>query len=148
MKTLLTTLLTLFFTITLTAQTPQEDVEYAAIEKTVLNYIENFFENEFDQMNKSLHPRLAKRGFNQDGATLSEDVPPEKLKDLMSQKSKLTLEQQNNTVKNISRYGNMASATLLTGYPTVRWVEYIHLVKLDGDWTIINIFWEFKRKKK
>ncbi len=147
MKTPFITIVIFFFAIAVTAQTQKEDIENEAIEKAVLNYIENFFENDFDEMNKSLHPRLAKRGLNQDGSTLSDDFPPEKLKELMSTKPKFPLEHQNNVVENISVFGNMASASLSTGYPTVRWVEYLHLVKLNGDWKIINVFWEFKEKK-
>lgn len=148
MKASFITILVSLFTITVTAQTQHEEIERRAVERTVLNYIENFFENNFDAMNKSLHPRLVKRGLNQKDITLSEDVPPKKLKELMSTKSKFALKRQNNTVESISIFGNMASAALITGYPTVRWVEYIHLVKLNGDWKIINIFWEFKRIKR
>lgn len=118
--------------------------ENAVIKKTILNYIENFFENNFNAMNESLHPRIAKRGLNQDG-TLSEDFTPEKLKELMLTKQKFKTEHQYNIVENITNYGNMASASLRTGYPKARWTEYIHLVKLEGNWKIINVFWEFKR---
>lgn len=113
--------------------------ENAVIEKAILNYIENFFENKYEAMNESLHPRLAKRGLNQDG-TLSDDFPPEKLKELMLTKQKFKREHQYNVVENITVYGNMASASLKTGYPKTRWTEYIHLVKLDGNWKVINVF--------
>jgi len=146
MKTLLVTITIFLFTITANAQ--KEGTENKAIKKTILNYIENFFENNFDEMNKSLHPRLSKRGLNQNGTTLSGDFPPRKLKELMSTKPKFVLKRQNNVVENISVFGNMASASLLTGYPNVRWVEYIHLVKLGGDWKMINVFWEFEKKKQ
>ena len=119
--------------------------ESKKVEKSILNYIENFFENNFDEMNKSLHPRLAKRGLNPNG-TLSDDFPPQKLKELMSSKPKFSLERQNNSVEKISIFGNMASASLNTGYPRNRWVEYIHLVKVNGGWKIINVFWEFEKK--
>lgn len=118
--------------------------ENTAIEETILNYIENFFENNFDEMNESLHPRLAKRGLNPD-RTLSDDFPPEKLKELMLTKQKFKVEHQNNLVEDITIYGNMASASLRTGYPKLRWTEYIHLVKQDGSWKIINVFWEFEK---
>ncbi|WP_298792260.1 nuclear transport factor 2 family protein [uncultured Allomuricauda sp.] len=120
--------------------------ENTAIEKSILNYIENFFENNFDAMNASLHPRLAKRGLNPDG-TLSEDFPPEKLKELMLTKPKFDIEHQQNIVENIIVYGDMASASLKTGYPRLKWTENIHLVKQDGNWKIINVFWEFKKRE-
>lgn len=130
-----------------TSHAQSKTTENIAIEKTIRNYIENFFENNFDAMNESLHPRLAKRGLNPDG-TLSEDFPPEKLKELMSTKQKFEVQHQNNVVENITVYGNMASASLRTGYPKTRWTEYIHLVKQEGNWKIINVFWEFKKNEE
>lgn len=124
-------------------QAQSEIADSTLIKEAVLNYIENFFENDFDAMNESLHPRLAKRGLNQDGLTISQDFPPDKLKELMASKQKLSLNDQKNTVKDISVYDNMASASLFTGYPRVRWGELIHLVKQEGKWKIINVFWEF-----
>nr|WP_299485365.1 nuclear transport factor 2 family protein [uncultured Allomuricauda sp.] len=123
-----------------------KSTEASAIEKTILNYIENFFENNYETMNESLHPRLAKRGLNPDG-TISDDFPPEKLKELMLTKPKFAVKHQYNMVENISVYGNMASASLRTGYPKARWTEYIHLVKLNENWAIINVFWEFKKRE-
>ncbi len=126
----------------------QEHMDEAKlIEETVLTYIENFFENKFDEMKVSLHPRLAKRGLNQNG-TLSEDFPLERLKELMDSKRAFPKAHQENKVEDIRVFGNMASASLITGYPSTRWVEYIHLVKLEGKWQIINVFWDFKKKKK
>ena len=130
-----------------TSHAQSDTTENAAIEKTILNYIENFFENNFDKMNVSLHPRLAKRGLNQDG-TLSDDFPPEKLKELMSTKQKFDVEHQKNVVEDIIVYGNMARASLRTGYPRLRWTEYMHLMKQDGSWKIINVFWDFKKTEK
>ena len=129
---------------TLASHAQSEISESVEIEKAILNYIENFFENNFDEMNKSLHPRLAKRGLNPDG-TLSGDAPPEALKKLMTTKPKFDLKHQHNVVENISIYGKMASASLRTGYPKTRWTEYIHLVKEKEQWKIINVFWEFKK---
>ena len=144
MKKIFITIIVLLSAITIQAQ--QETNESKAIEKSILNYIENFFENNFEEMNKSLHPRLAKRGLNPDG-TLSDDFPPQKLKELMQTKQIFPLKNQNNLVENIFVFGNMAKASLATGYPNTRWVEYIHLVKIDNEWKIINVFWEFYPKK-
>lgn len=131
----------------ITSHAQSKTTENTEIEKTIINYIENFFENNFDEMNQSLHPRLAKRGLNPDG-TLSEDFPPEKLKELMSTKQKFEVKYQNNVVEDITIYGDMASVSLRTGYPKLRWTEYIHLMKQEGTWKIINVFWDFENKKK
>jgi len=145
MKNLLIIIIVLFFATPSHAQL--NTTENAAIEKTILNYIENFFENNYDAMNASLHPRLAKRGLNPNGM-LSDDFPPEKLKELMSTKRKFEVKNQDNVVEDITVFGNMASASLRTGYPKSRWTEYIHLMKQEGNWKIINAFWEFEKSKK
>lgn len=120
-------------------------IETHSIETNVLNYIENFFENNYDEISKSLHPRLAKRGLNPDD-TLSEGFPIEELKRLISTKEKLPIKYQKNVVEDITIYGNMARTSLKTGYPKTRWTEYIHLVKQEEKWKIINVFWVFKKK--
>jgi len=128
-----------------TSHAQMDSTENTAIEKTILNYIENFFENNFNAMNESLHPRLAKRGLNPDGTIISDDFPPEKLKELMLTKQIFEVKHQSNVVEDITIYGNMASASLRTGYTKLRWTEYIHLVKQEGNWKIINVFWEFEK---
>ncbi len=144
MKKIFIILIVLLSAVTSHAQLKTD--ENTEIEKTILNYIENFFENNFDTMNESLHPRLAKRGLNPD-STLSDDFPPEKLKELMLTKQKFEVKHQYNVVEDITIFGNMASASLRTGYPKLRWTEYIHLMKQDGNWKIINVFWEFEKKE-
>ena len=138
-------ILLLFFTVAMNAQ--ESDKDNQLIEETIINYIENFFENKFEEMKVSLHPRLSKRGLNPNG-TLSEDFPIEKLKELMDSKRAFPKKDQKNVVEGIIVMGNMAKASLITGYSKTRWVEYIHLVKLDDKWQIINVFWDFKKKKK
>lgn len=136
------------FTNVLTAQNSSEN---EAVEKAVLNYIENFFENNFDDMNATLHPRLAKRGLNPDG-TMSDDLPPQKLKEILNKKKAFPVTNQKNKVENVQVFGKMASAKLTTGYPNMKWVEYCHLVKENDTWKIINIFWDYypmeKRQKR
>lgn len=119
-----------------------QEADSVLVEKTVLNYIENFFENKFEAMNESLHPRLAKRGLNPD-RTMSEDAPPSALKKMMENKQAFPVSAQKNKVTHIRIFRDVATATLVTGYPRTRWVEFIHLTKIEGKWKIINVFWEF-----
>ncbi|MBL4654185.1 MAG: hypothetical protein JKY53_15175 [Flavobacteriales bacterium] len=55
-----------------TSYSQLKTTENTAIEKAILNYIQNFFENNYAAMNESLHTKLAKRGLNTDG-TLTGD---------------------------------------------------------------------------
>lgn len=117
--------------------------EKQEIKTAVLGYIENFFLNDYNNMEKHLHDRLAKRGVNQDG-TLSEEYPKPALKALMNNKQALPLNLQSNKVDSIFIDRNFASAILSTGYPGLKWKEYIHLAKLEGEWLIMDVFWNFE----
>ena len=118
-----------------------------AIEKAILTYIENFFENNFEEMNAVLHPRLSKRGLNPNGK-INEDLPPSKLKEMMARKKAFPVSKQQNKVENISIFNKTARAKLTTGYPKMKWIEYVTLVQSDGKWKIIDVFWEYFPRKK
>lgn len=123
-----------------------------AIKATVLQYIENFFENKYEPMAAVLHPRLAKRGLNYKRTgdrRLSKEYGLDALKKLMATKRAFPKEHQRNQVKVLEVFRNQASVRLVTGYPKMRWVEYMHLANIDGKWMIMNVFWDhFPRKKK
>ena len=135
-------LLLILLASTISFRAGAQEADSTMVRKAVLNYIENFFENKFEAMNESLHPRLAKRGLNPD-RSISDDFPPEALKVLMENKQPLPISAQRNKVTNIKVFRNAASVALVTGYPNTRWVEFIHLTKINGEWKIINVFWEF-----
>jgi len=147
LKKLLLTTFILVFHLPILAQSNLKTEK--GVEAAVLQYIENFFENNFDEMNEVLHPKLAKRGLTPKG-TLSEDYTPEVLKETLATKRPLPVSYQKNNVSSIEVFGNMASATLETGYPNIRWKENIHLLYMDNQWKIINVFWEYfpKPEKK
>jgi len=46
----------------------------------------------------------------------------------------------NNQVKILGIYNRIASVELISD----NWVEYLHLLKLDGKWEIINLIWQHK----
>ncbi len=112
------------------------------IEGVVLGYIENFFLNDYAKMEVHLHERLSKRGVNQDGR-LSEDYSKSDLQKLMSTKQAMPLRLQSNTIDSVFIDRQFASVVLSTGYPKLRWKEYIHLAKLEGKWIIMDVFWNF-----
>jgi len=114
----------------------------AAIQKVILGYITNFFLNDYEKMEGNLHERLSKRGVKQDGK-LSEDYSKEKLHQLLKSNRPLPLEYQKNEITRVEVYGDVALAILETGYPSVRWTEYIHLAKLEDNWIIMDVFWSF-----
>lgn len=139
------TLLLFVFVLSTNVLTAQQKEK--AVEKAVLTYIENFFENKFEEMNSVLHPRLSKRGLNPNGK-INPDLPPAKLKEMMQKKKPFPVSKQQNKVEDISIFKNTARAKLTTGYPNMKWIEYVTLVKSDGKWKLIDIFWEYYPRKK
>ncbi|MEQ9308620.1 MAG: nuclear transport factor 2 family protein [Balneolaceae bacterium] len=113
------------------------------IEKVITGYIENFFLNQYQEMEVVLHDRISKRGINEDG-NLSEECSKKRLQEIMNNKEPLPLEMQKNRIKDITLDDNVATAILETGYPTDRWKEYIQLAKIDNQWIIMDIFWDYK----
>jgi len=49
-----------------------------------------------------------------------------------------------NQIKILDIYNRIANVKLTSD----NWVEYLHLIKLDGNWTIINLIWQHKDVKR
>ena len=143
LKALLIALLFLSFNESI-SQEKAENLEKIKVEKVIKGYIENFFINDYAKMEVFLHERLAKRGVNSDGK-LSPDYSKLDLKELMSSKRAFPLKHQWNKVRDIKINNRVATAILETGYPKTRWIEYVHLVKLNSKWVILDVVWCFNK---
>ncbi len=123
------------------------DEDNLQIESATLGYIENFFENNFEEMSFYLHHELAKRGISKKRGVEEyyfENLSMEKLKNMLASKKALSKQDQINQVEILDVFRNTASVKLTTGYPgRMKWIEYIHLVKVEGKWKIANIMWDY-----
>ena len=142
----------LFFLITHSVSSQEFTKEHDDIKKVTLGYIENFFENNTKEMLLYLNPELAKRGVSKkrgEQALFFENLPLEKLKEMLKKKKRLPRSQQKNSIKILDVFFNTASVKLTTGYPgKMKWIEYIHLSKIDNKWLITNIIWDYFPRKK
>ena len=59
-------------------------------------------------------------------------------------------EKRRREIESIDVYGNAASAKIILDYPAVKFVDYMSLLKIDGEWKIVNkIFYaEPKQQQK
>lgn len=142
MKNKLIIITVVFLTLTVNAQTNEQN----DIKNVVNGYIENFFENKYPEMEVNLHEQLSKRGVNQDG-TLNPNVSKEDLKKIMEKQRAFPKKYQKNIISDIKINNRVATAVLKTGYPKARWTEYIHLAKFNGKWVIMDVFWCFENIK-
>ncbi len=141
-----------FFLLTISVTSQEFSKEHADIKKVTLGYIENFFENDSEKMLSYLHPKLAKRGISKrkgENKFYFENLPLNKLKEMLKKKKALPKAQQKNSVLILDVFHHTASVKLTTGYPgKMEWIEYIHLSRVDNTWLITNIIWDYFPRKK
>jgi hypothetical protein len=120
-----------------------------AILQTALDYIEGWYTGDAERMQRSLHPNLAKRIVFHDST---------RGRDRLDQMSALGLiqgtrqgggkqtpsEQQRKEVTILDRYENAASVKIVAA----EWIDYLHLVRWNGTWAIVNVLWELDAPKQ
>ena len=117
--------------------------EEQAIKQTVVEYYESWFDGDAARMERALHPNLAKRAPIGDGK-LEEDTAATMVAFTAAGRGKardlgdggLGLE-----VDVVEIYGSIASAIAHSNV----YREYLHLVRTNGDWRIVNVLYDLER---
>ena len=126
---------------TLRAQAPEDS---AGIRAAALDYIEGWYTADGDRMARALHPELAKRIMNTDsaGRTWIRDLGATELVrgTRSGGGSRTPAAQQRKDVRILDVFQNTASVRI----DASTWVDYLHLVKWQGHWMILNVLWEVR----
>jgi hypothetical protein len=142
-------LLLAFASVEARSQTVVSATNSAAIKQTALDYIEGWYEGNAERMERSLHPELAKRNVHTD---------PQNRQSSLKQISAMTLvqgtragggayipkEKRQKDVTVLDVFEDAASVKVVAA----GWIDYMHMVKWNGRWVIINVLWENKPKEK
>lgn len=128
-------------------QTKQDSIE---INQVVLDYIESQHNLNPVQMERALHPRMVKRTFWKDKAT-SKDYVRETTTESMillaesynKNGDKFPLKPKKDVVL-LDVSERTASVKLIAD----EWIDYMHVVKLNGTWKIINVLWQYNDIKQ
>jgi hypothetical protein len=115
----------------------------AAIEATALDYIQGWYAGDADRMARALHPALAKRMVHVEaGASQLDEMGADKLiaGTRAGYGKETPAERRLDDVTVLDVFGNAASVRVDAG----DWVDYLHVVKFDGRWVIINVLWELR----
>jgi hypothetical protein len=121
----------------------QSAADSAAIRAAALDYIEGWYSGSAERMERAVHPDLAKRIVN---------VDPRNGRSLLGHQSAMTLvtntrngggketpaAEQRKDVRILDVFGNTASVRI----DASTWVDYLHVVKWNGRWVIVNVLWE------
>jgi hypothetical protein len=122
------------------APTPEEA---EGIRRAALDYAESWYAGDPAQMEKALHPDLAKRivrpGRDGARARLEHMGALQLVQGVRAGYGKNTpADQQLKDVTILDVTGNAATVKLVMA----GWVDYLHVARLDGQWKIVNVLWE------
>lgn len=128
-------------------QTKQDSLE---IRQAALDYIESQHKPNPNQMDSALHPRMVKRTFWKDKGTGKDYV-----RETTTESMILLAESYN---KNGDKFPllpkkevlllDVSERTASVKLVADEWIDYMHIVKLNGRWKIINVLWQYKDIKQ
>lgn len=129
------------------AQTKQDSI---AIKQAALDYIESQHQPNPAQMERALHPRMVKRTFWNDKATGKDYV-----RETTTESMVLLAESYNKkgdkfpaVPKKEVKFLDISERTASLKLIADEWIDYMHLVKLNGAWKIINVLWQYNDIKQ
>ncbi|WP_316848445.1 nuclear transport factor 2 family protein [Pedobacter psychrodurus] len=137
----------LVFVIKSSAQTKQDSLE---IKQAALNYIEAQHNPNPKQMEQALHPRMVKRTFWKDKATGKDYVRETSTESMVilaesyNKKNDKFPAVPKKEIKFLDVSDKTASVKLIAD----EWIDYMHIVKLNGVWKIINVLWQYHDSKR
>ncbi|MTI31972.1 nuclear transport factor 2 family protein [Xanthovirga aplysinae] len=124
------------------AQTKQDSL---AIKQVALDYIESQHNVNPEQFERAVHPRMVKRTFWRNGSSGKEYLR-ESFKDYMvllaetyNQNGDKFSENPKKEVIILDIYDKTASVKLIAD----EWIDYMHIIKIEGEWKIVNVLWQF-----
>lgn len=132
---------------TLHAQTKQDSLEIIQVSK---DYLESQHKPNAKQMENALHPRMVKRTVWKDKVTQKEYI------DEYFAENMIILAERYNVkgdkfpknprleVKLLDVSDKTASIKILAD----EWIDYMHLAKINGQWKIINVLWQYNDSKR
>ncbi len=138
-KQILIVLMFLSFTAVVSAQ--QSD--YQKIEQTVSYYLDGGTNNDFETVKKAFHPNATMRGIRQ--GKYWETNAVEFFKSVIKPGPK---QNRKTRVAYINISDNIANARLEIEYPTFMFIDYMNLLKIDGDWKIVGKIYTRKSLNK
>ncbi len=137
-----TVLILLSITMKITAQTKQDSLD---IERVTLDYIVSQHTPNGEQMKKALHPRLVKRTFWRDEKSKIEYVRETNAEvmvivaETFNTDGKHFPKNPKKEVKLLDVSERTASVKLIAD----EWIDYMHIVKVNGKWQIVNVLWQY-----
>lgn len=135
--------LMLLAALTIAAPVAAQEKDEAGARAAVNHYLAGHITGSADEFRAAFHPK-AMLYWNRDGAFAERTgadyiaAAPGKPADDEAQRRR--------TIESLDVTGNAAMAKVVLDYPTVRFTDYLSLVKADGAWKIVNKIFNVERK--
>ncbi|MBD0319612.1 MAG: nuclear transport factor 2 family protein [Gemmatimonadetes bacterium] len=135
------------------AQAPREPApataaDSAAIKRAALDYIEGWYTGDAERMRRALHPQLAKRAVESDdkGESWLGDQGADALIHATRRGygTDVPAAERRTEARILDIYGDLASVRL----NSTKLVDYMHLVRWNGEWKILNVLWDLRPEHK
>jgi len=115
----------------------------AGVAATALDYIEGWYRGDAQRMESALHPELVKRIVRRDTAPERTWISGMGASELVAGTAsgagtRIPEARRRKEVSVLDIHGDAATARI----GAAGWVDYLHLVRLDGEWKILNVLWE------
>jgi len=124
-------------------EAPTRAADSTAVASTALDYIEGWYQGDARRMERALHPELVKRIVRRDSATGGTAVGNQGASELVTATARgagtrIPENARRKDVQVLDIHGDAATARIRAA----GWVDYLHLVRVDGEWRILNVLWE------
>jgi len=119
--------------------------EKAAVTAVAQNYMDAYYTADAARMQKTLHPDFHKRTLRTvNGHTeISEDTVQSMVEGVrLGSGKEIPVADRVQQIEVLDVYRNAASVKVVTG----RWVDYMHLSKLNGEWRVLDVVLQYTRK--
>lgn len=131
-------------TISIGAFADKKNAEEEAVRKVVQLYFDGIIKYDEAALRKAFHPNASVIGTKKDGTT---DWAPFQEWVLYTRGDAPDPTGRNNSMISIDITGNAASVKTALDWPHVKYVDYLSLLKIDGEWKIVNKIWNREKPK-
>lgn len=126
------------------AQTSQDTLD---IKRVALAYIESQHTPNPKQMQEALHPRVVKRSVFKNKKTQKDFVSEYSAENLviLAESFNTAGDKFPKTPKKEIKLLDVSALTASVKLIADEWFDYLHIVKTNGEWKIINVLWQYNK---